>query len=305
MAGRTDQAWGLGRGLRGGWFRLFGKIAFVEGWEGPGSDPPRIGQNRLCGRAGRGQVSYPPRIGQNRLCGREGPGYPPRIGQNRFCGTYPPRIGQNRLCGRAGRGQVSYPPRIGQNRLWGRSLSAADRATSPLWGWEGPGFLSAADRAKSPLWEGWEGQVSYPSADSYPPRIGQNCGRAGRGQVSYSSRIGQNRLCGRVGRGQVSYPWRIGQTRLYGRAEGPGFLSAAHRAKWFSPLWEGWEKFPIRPMWEGWEGPGFPCAQIGQNRLCGRAGRGQVSYPPRIAKSPARAGRGHFLSAADRAKLPL
>ena len=107
-----------------------------------------------------------------------------------------------------GLGEVSYPPYVGGLEGSG-FLCAADRAKSPLWeGWEGPGFLSAADRAKSPGRAG-RGQVSY------LPRIGQNClcevFLSATDRAKSPPRIGQNRLCGRAGRGQGSYPPRIRQ----------------------------------------------------------------------------------------------
>ena len=81
--------------------------------------------------------------------------------------------------------------------------------------------------------------------------------------------------------------------------EGPGFLSAADRAK--SPLWEGWEGPGFLSaadrakslLWEGWEGPGCLSAADRQKRLCGRAVKSQVSYPPRVgqmARFPIRRG---------------
>ena len=128
-------------------------FAFVGGLGGPGflSAADRA-KSPLW--EGRGQVSYPPR-GQNRLCGRAGGGQL----------SYPPRIGQNRLCGRAG-GPGSLSAAGAKSPLWEGwggpgFLSAADRAKSPLEGW----------RARFPIRRGGKiafvgglggGQVSWP-----------------------------------------------------------------------------------------------------------------------------------------------
>ena len=117
------------------------------------------------------------------------------------------------------------------------------------------------------------------------------------GQVAHSSRRGQN-------------PHRA-KSPLWEGWEGPGFLSAADRAK--SPLWEGGARLSAADRAKSHptgqiafcgraerKRPGFPAdtPRIGQNRLR------EVSYPPRIGQNRL-CGLGGNLSAADMAKSPL
>ena len=147
----------------------------------------------------------------------------------------------------------------------------------------GAGFLSAANGAKSPLWEGWfvanregwEGFLSSPlwGQVSYPRRIGNLAPPSPHeGDFAlFAGDPGPSPL-----KAILPYPRRIGNLAPnppspaikailpysrheygkidfmgagrggYGGWEGPGFLSAADRAK--SPLWEGWGQvsYPTR-----------------------------------------------------------